>query len=181
MSSPSPVPIPTAVFDASPLVFLDLLGYTDLLPEFFRVVVAAEVAAELLRKPDAPGGGVPGRPWLDVRAPGAETLERTARGLGAGAGETASIALALELPATVVLDDLKARRYARTRGLEVVGTLGLLVLVHRSGQAVQAPEAEFARLEAHGMWLSPRVKAGVLGGLTENRRSPGGITGDGSR
>ncbi len=35
MSSPSPARIPTAVFDARPLVFLDLLGYTDLLPEFF--------------------------------------------------------------------------------------------------------------------------------------------------
>lgn len=51
------------------------------------------------------------------------------------AGETASIALALKLGATVVLDDRKARRYASARGLEVVETLGLLMLVHRSGRA----------------------------------------------
>lgn len=167
MSLPSPARIPTAVFDASPLVFLDVLGYADLLPEFFRVVVAAEVAAELRRKPDAPGGGVPGRPWLEMRVPGAGTVAEVARGLGAGAGETASVALALELSATVVLDDLKARRYARTRGLEVVGTPLLLVLIHRLGRAGRTPEREFVLLEAHGMWLSPRIRAGVLGSLTE--------------
>lgn len=161
MSWPSET-VPTAVFDTSPLVFLDTLGYADLLPKLFRVVVTSQVAVELRRKRSAPGSGLPDRPWVDVQTPEAGTLERVVRELGAGAGENASIALAGERGATVVLDDLKARRYARSEGLRVVGTLGLLVLIHRSGKAARAPEEEFAVLGAHGMWLSERIKAPVL-------------------
>lgn len=162
MTSPSPETIPTAVFDASPLVFLTVLDYTDLLPDLFGVIVASQVAAELRRKPGAPGSGVLAQPWLSVQAPEAAMFERVGRELGAGAGETASIALALKLSATVVLDDQKARRYAREKDVAVVGTLGILVLIHRTGRAKRAPEAEFALLEARGMWLSERLRESVM-------------------
>ena len=162
MSLPSPETIPTAVFDASPLVFLDTLDYIDPLADLFGVVVTAQVVKELCNKQDAPGSRVPERSWLSVRSPSVETLEQVTRELGAGAGENASIALGVELNATVVLDDLKARRYARARGLEVVGTLGILVLIHRSGRASRIPQAEFSLLEAHSMWLSERLKGSVL-------------------
>jgi len=162
VSWPSPGTIPTAVFDTSPLVFLDTLDYLDVLADLFGVVVTTQVVTELSYKPDAPGSKVLERSWLSVQNPKVETLEQVRQELGAGAGEGASIALGVELNATVVLDDLKARRYARARGLEVVGTLGILVLIHRTGRARRVPEAEFTLLEAHGMWLSERLKGGLL-------------------
>jgi len=165
VSWPSPEIFPTAIFDASPLVFLDTLSYTDLLPGLFHVVIPSQVALELRGKRGAPGSSVPDRSWVNVQAPKASTLERVVRELGAGAGENAAIALGVELGATVVLDDQKARRYARTSGLLVVGTLGVLVLIHRTGRAKRVPEEEFGLLEAHGMWLSERIKVGVLGEL----------------
>ncbi len=165
MNWPSPETTPTAVFDTSPLVFLDVLAYADLLPELFEVVIPPQVNAELRKKEGEVGSRVPDRSWVSVRSPKAEVLGRTARELGAGAGENAAISLAQELEATVVLDDLKARRYARSKDLEVVGTLGILVLIHRLGRATRTPEAEFDLLEAHGMWLSTQVKAGALQAL----------------
>ena len=167
MSLPSPETIPTAVFDTSPLVFLDALDYIDVLAKLFGVVVTAQVVKELCNKQDAPGSRVLERSWLSVQTPKVETLEQVRQELGAGAGENASTALGVELNATVVLDDLKARRYARARGLEVVGTLGILILIHRTGRARRVPEAEFALLEAHAMWLSERIKASVLQELRE--------------
>lgn len=165
MSWPSPETTPTAVFDTSPLVFLDALTYADLLPGLFEVVIPPQVNAELRKKEGGVGSHIPDRSWVSVRSPKADVLGRTARELGAGAGENAAIALAQELGATVVLDDLKARRYARSKGIRVVGTLGILVLIHRLGRAKRMPEAEFALLEAHGMWLSTQVKAGALQAL----------------
>lgn len=162
MSWPSPETIPSAVFDTSPLVFLDTLDYLDVIADLFGVVVTTQVVTELSYKPDAPGSRVLERSWLSVQNPKAETLEQVRRELGAGAGESASIALGIELNAAVVLDDLKARRYARERDLEVVGTLGILVLIHRTGWASRVPQAEFSLLEAHGMWLSERIKGSVL-------------------
>ena len=103
-----------------------------MLTGLFGVVVTAQVITELRKKLGAPGSSVPERSWISVQTPKVETLEQVRQELGAGAGESASIAL------------------------------GILVLIHRTGRASRVPEAEFALLEAHGMWLSERLKGGVF-------------------
>ena len=95
-----------AVFDASPLVFFDVLGYADLLPELHRVFVPPAVVEELVALPGEPGSGVPH----------AETLGRVEGDLTEGRREKEAVALALDLSALVVLDDKRARNYARRVG-----------------------------------------------------------------
>jgi predicted nucleic acid-binding protein len=69
-------------------------------------------------------------------------------------GEAAVIQLALDLPiATVVLDDLKARRVARRSGIAVTGSLGVLLDAKRAGKLDSVTEA-VERLRRHGAWLS---------------------------
>ena len=105
-----------AVFDASPLVFFDVLGYADLLPELHRVFVPPAVVEELVALPGEPGSGVPEKVWVEQRAPHAETLGRVEGDLTEGRGEKEAVALALDLSALVVLDDKRARNYARRVG-----------------------------------------------------------------
>jgi predicted nucleic acid-binding protein len=164
MSSPSPAASPktTAVFDASPIVFLDVLGYADALPRLFRVIVPAAVKAEIAARPKEPGAQVPLRKWALVRAPSQESLARVEREMNAGAGENAAVALALDLKATLVTDDLKARRYARRVGLPVVDMLGIVLILHDQSLVMRSLEEEFDLLERQGMWVSEQLKAGIL-------------------
>lgn len=54
--------------------------------------------------------------------------------LGLDVGETAVIAAALERNCTVVLDDGRARAKARSSGLSVIGTLGVILLAKRESR-----------------------------------------------
>ena len=55
-------------------------------------------------------------------------------GIQIGAGESEAIALALELGNVfVLLDDKKARQIAKQLGLEIIGTIGLILRAKRKG------------------------------------------------
>jgi predicted nucleic acid-binding protein len=69
-------------------------------------------------------------------------------------GEAAVIQFSLDLPiATLVVDDLKARRVARRSGIAVTGSLGVLLDAKRAGKPDSVTEA-VERLRRHGAWLS---------------------------
>ena len=71
-----------------------------------------------------------------------------------GPGEREAIALALETAADlVVLDDQAGRRLARARGLQVTGTVGVLVEARARG-LLPALRPELDRLRAAGLWLA---------------------------
>jgi predicted nucleic acid-binding protein len=126
-----------------PINYLVLIGHIGLLPCMFdRIAVPRAVQAEL-SNPLAPSavrrwiGNWPG--WLEIH----DTV-----GLpqvpGLDDGETAAIALAESLQASLLLlDERDGVRAARKRGLHVVGTLGLLDLAADRGliNFVQAASA----------------------------------------
>lgn len=114
-SSAPPSEKEPAVFDASPLIFFDVLGYAERLPELHQILVPPAVIEELVALPGEPGSGLPAEKWLEQQAPRAETLRRVEGEMTEGGGEKQAIALALELSALVVLDDKRARNYARHR------------------------------------------------------------------
>lgn len=143
-----------SVADTGPLIELSRLGYLDSLPALFaRVLMPPAVRAEL-RSVEPPG-------WLEEAAPDPEATAQVLREVLLGRGEAEAIALAAEHSAWVLLDDRKARRYARSRGLTVVGTLGLLVAVHRHGLARRDPVADIELLK-QGLWVSPELLDSVL-------------------
>ena len=72
-------------------------------------------------------------------------------------GEAAVIQTALdEGVETVILDDLKARRVALGLGLNVTGTLGLLIQARKAGHLASVRSAIEA-LVKRGMWIAPGV------------------------
>ena len=155
---------PRAVFDASPLVFLDGLGYLDRLPELYEVFVTPTVAAELDRPPHRPGAGVAALSWVTVQAPAPDVLETVTAELQADAGEQTAIALATQLSALLVTDDAKARRFAETKDLTLTGTLGILLRLHRLGQARRTLQEDLDVLARNGMRMSEELREVVLAG-----------------
>lgn len=75
-----------------------------------------------------------------------------------GKGETEVIALGLELSCPVVLDDRKARLRARRAGLEITGTLGIVLRLHYLGLASRKLEDDLQLLEQAGMRISPELR-----------------------
>jgi predicted nucleic acid-binding protein len=72
-------------------------------------------------------------------------------------GEAAVIQTALdEAHDAVILDDLKARRIAQTLGLQVTGTLGILLQAKQSG-LLPSERAVITIIEKRGMWIAPAL------------------------
>lgn len=79
-----------------------------------------------------------------------------------GAGELAALSLALEHPRSkVLLDDGLARRIAKSAGLDVWGTLRILLHSKERG-LITAVAPCLDKLRVSGMWLSEDVRQRVL-------------------
>jgi predicted nucleic acid-binding protein len=117
------------VADTSPLNYLILLGYQDILREIYgRVLVPHAVLVEM-QHPEAPAEICA---WASSPPAWLEQVE--VRQLDAslaaelGAGEREAISLALEVHADVLLiDERLGRREAEIRHIEVAGTLAVLL------------------------------------------------------
>lgn len=153
-----------AISNTSPLVYLHRVGGLAWLGELFSKVwvpsaVVAELAEGKRRGWEVP---VPAElPFLEVVNP--KALPSDWLSLDLGGGELAAMALALENPGLVVLlDDGLARRTAQAAGLEVWGTLRVLLEAKRSG-IVDSVSPWIASLEGAGLWitasLGERIKA----------------------
>ena len=77
-------------------------------------------------------------------------------------GEASVIQTALdEAHDSVILDDLKARRVALSLGLQVTGTLGILLQARESG-LLPSVKAAISILEKRGMWIGPTLAAKAI-------------------
>lgn len=149
------------VSDAGPLISLGRLDLLALLPALFaQVLVPQQVVAECLARPEqidthrvmaALSAG-----WL--LACEAVPLPEPAE---LGLGERAAIGRALEIGAGLLADDFGARHYARTNGLPVIGTLGVLAIAKRSGH-IDSIALLIEQLRAGGQRLSHAAVADAL-------------------
>ena len=116
------------VSNTSPINYLILIGQIDLLPKLFRqITIPQAVYSELFDK-EAPNLV---RTWI-ATPPDWLKIQLTSQDSDAiidllDPGERAAILLAQELNADLLLlDDMKARRVAKDRGLSITGILGIL-------------------------------------------------------
>lgn len=152
------------ILDSSPVIHLNAgLGGLDLLPGMYgRVVVPTDVLRELESGADRDDAALRLRrvPGIEIRSPSSGISPLLAGELDLG--ESAVIALALELPgSTVALDDLRARRVARRSGIPMTGSLGVLLHAKRLGKLASVAEA-IERIRARGAWLGDAVVARAL-------------------
>lgn len=122
----------TAVSNTSPLVAFSAIGRLDLLRNVFEpLLIPAGVRDELFpsgtiwTEAEAVQRGISQASWLQVvvasQGPSCPALSQRL-----GAGEAEAIALAIQRNLPLVIDDLEARETARTFGLEIIGSLGVV-------------------------------------------------------
>lgn len=116
------------VSNTSPINYLILIGQIDLLPELFRQIIIPQAVYSELSDTEAPKlvrtwiATLPD--WLKIQ-PVSQASDTIIDLLDPG--ERAAILLAQELNADLILlDDMKARRAAKDRGLSITGILGIL-------------------------------------------------------
>ena len=155
------------VADTSPLNYLVQIDGAELLPALYgRVLIPAAVLAEL-SQPEAPPSvqrWLAGRPaWLEMReveGPPSPALS------GLDAGEAEAIQLAEEQHADLLLiDERQGSRIAQQHGLEVTGTLGVLLQAARRG--LVDLETALDGLRATGFRHTPELFARVRRAVKE--------------
>jgi predicted nucleic acid-binding protein len=155
--------MPEAISNTSPMVYLYRVDAVKWLPELFRELWVPQAVVTELQEGRRRGYDVPipgDYEWLQVVSPRSVPSEWLTSDLGAGELET--MALALENPGRVVLmDDALARRIAQAAGLEVWGTLRVLLEAKSQG-LIESIRPLLQRLRDSGMWISDNIQERVL-------------------
>ena len=154
--------MPEVFVNTTPLQYLHRLGRLDWLREFYgRVVVPGAVADELEagRRLGAQVPDVAAFAWIEIRHP-PESMSVFPRFIHRGEAEVLALAQVAG-EALVIIDDAMARTHARTLGLRITGTLGMILRAKRE-QRIEAVAPLLTQLRAEGFHLAPATLAEVL-------------------
>lgn len=115
----------TIISDTSCFIVLSKIEELDLLRKAYgSVLTTREVESEF-------GEELPA--WIEIKSAIDIQLQKVLE-LQLDKGEASTIALAMETPeSTLILDDFKARKVAKRLGLEITGTLGVIIKLKLAG------------------------------------------------
>lgn len=146
------------VVNASPLILLSRTGRLDLLASLAKTLVVPEaVIREIRAGSDRDDTADRIKNLSSVLQVDDQPVPDRIRSWDLGAGESQVLVHGLERPGSeVVLDDLAARRCARSLGLPMIGTLGIVVLCRHRG-LISAARPVIEALCNAGLRLKPRL------------------------
>jgi predicted nucleic acid-binding protein len=147
------------VSNTGPLVALETIGLTRLLPELFgKISVSSAVRREIESGLEKPGADLFAQQtnWLQVMPDAPMPDQWIASVLDIG--EATTIALALQQRSNlVVIDERKGRRVAeQIYGLSVLGTLGILARAKSAG-LIKSLRPHLSQLQDSGYYLSDQL------------------------
>ena len=150
------------IVDASPLIALGAVGRANLLLELTgELLVPGAVAEEVSQGPPEDSARRLLERGFGTSATPAHVSGRLLA-WGLGRGETEVLALASEISdARVVLDDAAARRCARTFGIPMIGTLGVVVRAKQLGR-IESAAVVFRSLRDRDFRVDDGVMKAVL-------------------
>jgi predicted nucleic acid-binding protein len=153
------------VADASPIIALARIGRLELCHALFgEVVIPPAVEGEILHHPRGFEGARP--PWLSVRrVADLQRIEELNQRLDPGEAE--ALVLALELGVPLLIDESHGRRRAGDLGIDVLGTLGVLLASKRAG-LIPRIDRELERLRAEDFFMSDDLFKGILHAANED-------------
>lgn len=133
------------ISDTSCLISLDKPGLLWLLKEFYKEIrITPKVKFEW-------GNSVPN--WIKENRPEKIKLQSELEDK-LGKGEACSIVLALEMqPSRLIIDEAKGRRTAKSYNLEIIGTLGILILAFKNSY-LDDLENTLLQLKSNGFRVS---------------------------
>ena len=152
------------VSNSGPLIHLTMIGRLDLLKALFgSVIIPRTVKMEVVDRGKEEGKadaflieGEIENGWIVVEDPD-DSAEDIADSAGIDAGEAEAIMLARSRHCPVLIDDLAARRFAVGLGLEVTGSIGVVVRAVKVGLISRDEGLDALDKLALVMWLSVGV------------------------
>jgi uncharacterized protein len=154
----------TVICNATPLINFAAIARLDILPAIFERIIIPQAVYD-----ETTGSGFPGTPfvlqaiasgWLQVR-PVATIAPIIPVELDDG--EREAIALAIEIAERgILLDEREARQIAQRLGLQVMGTLGILLLAKNNQTIPQVRPILDNTMNVAQYWVSAALYAQVL-------------------
>lgn len=144
------------ISNSSPLIFLSAVGLLDLLKkEFEEILVPEAVYTEVTSNNLKGSNEVKNADWIRVQE------LKNKRSLSfypiLDEGEEKAIILAMEQKADLLLiDDLAGRRAAQIHGINVMGTLGFLKVMHKKGR-IKNLKSVLDALQKQGFWMGEEL------------------------
>ena len=161
-----------AVVNASPLIYLSKVNQLSLLRLIAsRVIVPHQVFDEIAAKGEATRNAatrqvLANSDWLAVAA-APIPAPNAVIAWDLGAGESAVIATALANPqCAAVIDDALGRKCAKTLGVDLFGTLGLVLIAKQRGH-IESARTLLTALRVNGMFLSQDIVEQALALVSE--------------
>ena len=154
--------MPAVISDTTVLNYLARAGKFELLRlEFQKVLIPPAVLAELDARPDLPGADCTRRAlvdgWLEIRSPQKQNVSRLLWTM-LDAGELEAIALAQEIPMSLLLmDEAEGRVIAGRLKLNLIGTAGILLRARKSGIIPRLKPVLDDLVQHHGFRLSRNI------------------------
>jgi predicted nucleic acid-binding protein len=113
------------ISDTSCFIILTNIGELHLLQKLYsKITTTIEIASEF---------GEPLPEWVEILSVKSKDTQRLLE-MQIDKGESSAIALALEIPdSLLILDDIKARKVATQLGLSITGTLGIIIKAKLEG------------------------------------------------
>ncbi len=145
------------VLNASPLILLCNSELSFIFPKLFTDIVVPEtVWREILKGADFDQAAemLPNFGWLKRKT---ICLSPEVIRWDLGMGETETLSFAFKNSEyTPVLDDLHAKRCARSLGIQTLGTGAILILAKES-YLIESVEQSLRRLQNVGLWISENI------------------------
>lgn len=154
----------TVVADSSPLISLSAIDSLGLLKSLFETVhIPQAVYQEVLVGKGRPGAKqVRQYRWIKRHQVRNKRLVAKLMNAGLDEGESEAIILAQELKASlIILDDERARNFAKNAGLPVTGTLGIALLA-KEKQLITSAKELVDGLVKNGLYVAPAAYRDVL-------------------
>jgi len=143
----------TIVSDTTCFIVLTNIGELELLQSTFgEIITTKEVVQEF-------GEELPN--WVIVKSATDKYRQRILE-TQVDRGEASAIALALEFPESmIILDDYKARKIAENLGLEITGTIGVIIIAKKRG-IINSIKPYLEKIRATNFRLSEEIEMRAL-------------------
>jgi predicted nucleic acid-binding protein len=147
------------VADTTPFSELAKIGQMNLLSDVFgQIIIPQEVYNEITSGKHPAAIALPLASWVEVRSvTDSQKVANLQTATNLDLGESAAIILAEELGADYLLiDEIAARRIAKSRSLPIIGLVGMLLLAKQKG-LISNVKSVLDNLMANGTRISQRL------------------------
>lgn len=152
-----------AISNAGPIIHLTRIGKLLILKELFgKIAIPESVKIEIIEKgkklgkPDALLIEKEIKKWIEIlKDP--EIKEDISEKSGIHSGELATILIASELNLPLLMDDAPARSVAEAMGVEVVGSIGILIKATQKKLLTKSQALSSLERLTEVMWLNAYI------------------------